>query len=201
MSEILIENDQLPQDQRAHFSRIIYSESIRLTRLLDEILEISRLEHGEMEIKKTPFNPEESIDRAMETCLGVAHQQGVKLKSAKRVSSVEIIGDPNRFHQVLINLLTNAIDYNSSPTPWVKITSRIFQGHYEIDIQDNGPGIQDPKTVFEKFSRGKNESSSKRGTGLGLTISRQLVEKMGGTVELVNNEQSGACFRIKIPRS
>ena len=199
MSEILIENEQLPSEQRAYFGRIIYEESIRLTHLLDEILEISRLEHGEMEIRQLPFNPESSVDRAIETCLGVAHQHGVELKSAKRSKSLELVGDADRFHQVMINLLTNAINYNSSIKPWVKVTSRQTQHQYQVDIQDNGPGIKNSESIFEKFSRGENIASSKQGTGLGLAISRQLITKMGGEVELVENRQSGACFRLSLP--
>ncbi len=199
MAEILLDSNNIADKQRAHFSRIIYEESIRLTRLLDEILEISRLEHGEMDIKHEHLNPEKCISRAIETCLGIAHRGGVSLNCDVPTTTSTMIGDPDRFHQVMINLLTNAINYNTAQNPRVEVSCRISKSYYEVYIQDNGPGIEDRESVFEKFSRGPNESSLYRGSGLGLSISRQLMHKMRGSLELVDDSNCGACFRLKMP--
>ena len=199
MAEILLDGNNIAADQRAHFGRIIYEESIRLTRLLDEILEISRLEHGEMDIKREHLDPQACINRAIETCLGIAHGKGVELKFENHTTGPPMIGDPDRFHQVMINLLTNAINYNTNNQPWVTVSCKPHKTHYEIDIMDNGPGIEDGESVFKKFSRGPNESPLYRGSGLGLSISRQLMHKMKGSLTLVDTPDGGACFRLEIP--
>ena len=198
MAEILLDSDNMPTTQRAHFGQIIYEESIRLTRLLDEILEINNLEHGQMEIRSETFNPVISIDRAIDTCSGVAHQRGVDITSSAQDSST-VVGDASRFHQVMINLLTNAINYNNSASPRVDVSSKASHSNYEVFVRDNGPGIIDRDSVFKKFMRGPNTSSMYQGSGLGLSISLQLMGKMNGNLQLLEEKSQGACFKLTIP--
>ena len=199
MSEILLENQSLEPQQRARFNRIIHEESLRLTRLLDEILEVSRFEHGEMEIHCVEMNPRLVIDRAIDTCRGIASRNGVELNLEQTGEQVMILGDTDRFHQVMINLVTNALQYNTNPKPRVGISTLCTDRFYEVYVRDNGQGVTDKATVFTKFSRGVEHISTSSGAGLGLSISRQLIEKMNGSLDLIDEAAVGACFRIRLP--
>ncbi len=199
-AEILLETDNLSTEESHRFTSIILEESLRLTRLLDEILEMSRLEHGELEIKTKPIEPELLLDRSMDTCRGMANKNGVRLRQGTRVESVTILADSDRLHQVFVNLLNNAIKYNTNPNPVVNVGSAVTSTHYEVFIGDNGPGITDKERVFDKFTRGRDNSArGHTGTGLGLPISRQIMIKMRGDLDLVDSDDEGACFRIRLP--
>jgi Na+/proline symporter/nitrogen-specific signal transduction histidine kinase len=201
-AELLLGADNLTREHAQRFVRIIHEESLRLTRLLDEILEMNRLEHGELQIGIAPVSPEDVVERAIDTCRGLAEQKNVVLESGSRVEAATVLGDADRLHQVLINLLTNAIKYNDSPQPVVRVDSRILDHRYELDVSDNGPGIQDAEQVFEKFSRGRQTVGKSGGAGLGLAISRRIIQKMNGELEIVSNGglgvSQGTRFRIRL---
>ena len=111
-------------------------------------------------------------------------------------------GEPDRLCQVLINLVSNAIKYNDATEPVVEVRSRIGRGRYLIEVADNGPGIPraERKLIFEKFARGQSGGvTAPAGAGLGLAISRQLIERMNGKLELLPGTGQGACFRITLP--
>jgi len=197
-AELLLGAESLSREQSERFVRIIHEESLRLTRLLDEILEMNRLEHGDLEIGFSPIHPEAIVERALDTCRGLAEQNRVALEHGGRADGVTVMGDPDRLHQVLINLLTNAVNYNNNDSPVVQVDSRIADEWYEIDVSDNGPGIKDAEQVFEKFSRGRDNADKHGGTGLGLAISRRIIQKMRGDLDVVANGQRGTCFRIRL---
>jgi signal transduction histidine kinase len=199
-AEILLDGSELSTEQSHRFVGIIHEESLRLTRLLDEILELSRLEKGEMEIAGVPIAPELMIDRALDSCHGIATKEGVELRRGASAKNVRVLADADRLQQVLINLLTNAIKYNTSSSPRVEVDSRVNGAFYEVDVRDNGPGIAERDRVFDKFTRGRDRSGrGHNGTGLGLAISRQIMMKMNGELDLVEVEGAGACFRLRIP--
>jgi len=199
-AEILQNTDELSPEQQQRFVKIIHEESLRLTRLLDEILEISRLEQSQLGINLQKIDPEPVIDRAIDSCRGLAQTSNVDLTSGHREQSLFVQSDGDRLHQVIINLITNAVKYNTSNDPVVRIESFIRDEHFEILISDNGPGISDADRVFDKFSRGRSEyPAGTVGTGLGLAISRQLIINMNGNLDLVDTDMNGAQFRITLP--
>ncbi len=197
-AELLLGTETLTAEQSERFVRIIHEESLRLTRLLDEILEMNRLEHGDLEIGFSPIQPEVIVDRAIDTCRGLAERNRAALEEGRRAGSATVLGDPDRLHQVLINLLTNALKYNNNAEPLVRIDSRVAGGFYEVDVSDNGPGIREAEQIFEKFSRGQESSGKQGGTGLGLAISRRIIQKMRGELSIVDNGGHGTRFRIRL---
>jgi len=197
-AELLLTPRDLSKAQLERFVGIIHEESLRLTRLLDEILEMNQLEHGDLQIGATPLDPNSIMERAVDTCRGLAKKNAAVLTIGERPSSTTVLGDADRLHQVLINLLTNAIKYNDKRHPEVRVDSRVAGQWYELDVSDNGPGIEDPGQVFEKFSRGDGNSSKQGGTGLGLAISRRIIQKMNGDLDIVENKGEGTCFRIRL---
>ncbi|QQR40664.1 sensor histidine kinase [Devosia rhizoryzae] len=200
-SEILLEPGELDQSQRQRFVSTIHQESLRLTKLLDEILDLSALERGERNWQSAPVDAEAALDRALLVCDALLRQKGMRVEHGKRAPLTMVEGDADRLCQVFINLISNAVKYNNGSDPVVRITSALRTGSYVVDIADNGPGIakSDGKLIFEKFWRGVSGGGDQGGAGLGLAISRQIVARMNGTLELVPGPLSGACFRVRLP--
>ncbi len=201
-SEILLDARDLDEQQAAHYLRIIHEESIRLTRLLDSILDLSMIEHGEAPLELTSTDPGEALESALRTCEGLAAQSGVHLASHIEARGATAHADADRLSQVFINLISNAIKYNTSAEPRVHVTSRITAGDYEVLVEDNGPGIlpEERELIFSKFLRGwAHTQTMAAGAGLGLAISRQIMRRHGGSLTLVTGTASGACFRVTLP--
>jgi len=202
-SEILLGEQRLEKAERQKFIAIIHKESLRLTKLLDQILDLNALERGKAGWRNVPTDAEAVLDQAVEVCTALARQRQMRLVADKRATGISIDADADRLSQVLINLISNAIKYNDAPDPVVEVRSRRSRRHYIIEVLDNGPGIgRDERTlVFEKFARGAAGTATAPGAGLGLAISRQIVSHMDGKLELVPTRGRGACFRITLPLS
>jgi Na+/proline symporter/nitrogen-specific signal transduction histidine kinase len=204
VSEILLTESDLDQNTSRNFVSTIHKESLRLTSLLDEILDLSALERGERVWETRLFNAEESLDQALRVCEALAHQNGSRLIIADRVATAYVAGDADRLSQVLINLISNAIKYNVDALPIVRISSSSSNGRYLIRIEDNGNGIplDEHSRIFDKFFRGRgSEASSNGGAGLGLAISREIIIRMNGSLELIAGREKGACFVVSLPLS
>ncbi|HTN67394.1 MAG TPA: ATP-binding protein [Burkholderiaceae bacterium] len=206
LSEILLETEGIQREQAERFLHIIHEESIRMTRLLDGILDLSLLEGEEQEWQLAPINPEQALDNAIRICEGLAVSGSRLLLNGARVADsglpVQVNADSDRLNQVFINLISNALKYNISPQPYVRVSSRIDRGQYQVLVEDNGPGIRhdEREKIFLKFSRGWAQTrSGTQGAGLGLTISWQIMRRLGGTLELMPDSGHGACFRIQLP--
>ncbi|KRA42615.1 sensor histidine kinase [Devosia sp. Root635] len=199
-SEILLDSDDIDVDQRQHFVSTIHQESLRLTKLLDEILDLSALERGERTWDNVPIDAEAALDRALAVCEALLRQRGMKVELGERAQPTMVEGDADRLCQVFINLISNAVKYNDSDKPVIRITSTIKAGSYVAKIADNGPGIakRERKLIFEKFWRGPGGMADQGGAGLGLAISRQIVARMNGALDLVPGPLPGACFRIRL---
>ncbi len=202
-AEILRNTDNVDSEQNKRFLDIIHDESIRLTGLLDEILELGRLESGQMSMTLDQIDPEQSLQRALETSLGLAEASGVTLTSRVRTGSADVLAEPDRLTQVFINLISNAIHYNTSDSPRVEIESRLVGDRYEAIVSDNGPGIpaNERDLVFKKFATGWSPGrDGHSGTGLGLAISNEIVKAFGGELLLVeDSDVAGATFKVSLP--
>ena len=201
-SEILLSEDDLDADASRKFIATIHKESLRLTALLDEILDLSALERGERAWESQRIDAEEALDQALRVCDALARQNGTTLVSGSRVDKAIVSADPDRLSQVLINLISNAIKYNSVETPKVTIASRVEGDNYIVEVADNGLGIPEEERprIFDKFYRGRQgEVASYAGAGLGLPISREIVTRMQGSLELLSGDGEGACFRVTLP--
>jgi Na+/proline symporter/signal transduction histidine kinase len=203
-SDILIENRDLEEVKKLRFLAIIQNESLRLTRLLDGILDLNQMEAGGQPWDATVFDPEKALDQAIESCEALAHRAGVSLKRGSRARKARVAGDQDKLAQVFVNLIANAIKYNTSANPQVVVSSRMRKGGmykggmYEASVSDNGPGVaaEDRERIFVKFARGP--MSRQDGAGLGLAISRQIVERFGGTLFLDSRRSGGAEFIIRL---
>jgi signal transduction histidine kinase len=200
-SEILLDGDQLDDTQRQRFVSTIHQESLRLTKLLDEILDLSALERGEKNWTSQAVDADAVLDRAISVCDALLRKRTIRLDHGPRAGRTMIEGDPDRLCQVFINLISNAVKYNTSSDPVVRISSALRAGNFVAEVADNGPGIAkgERKLIFEKFSRGRRGAADQTGAGLGLAISRQIVKRMNGTLDLAPSTLPGACFRLRLP--
>jgi Na+/proline symporter/nitrogen-specific signal transduction histidine kinase len=199
-SEILLDDQDIDPGQRQHFVSTIHQESLRLTKLLDEILDLSALERGERAWDNVPIDAEAALDRALTVCEALLRQRGMKVQLGERAQRTMVEGDADRLCQVFINLISNAVKYNDSDNPLLHISSTVRAGSYVVDIADNGPGIgkRERKLIFEKFWRGPGGVADQGGAGLGLAISRQIIARMNGSLDLVQGPLPGACFRVRL---
>ncbi len=198
-SELLLEDRDLPDEERQRFVGIINEESLRLTRLLDEILDMSRLESGSIELEMESLDAETIIDGALNALDGIIRKKNITISRYSEANEIpQIMVNEDRCLQVLINLLSNAIKYNTSKQPKITIRCHTTNSQLYIDIADNGGGVSrdDADTVFDKFSRGKRGSLD-QGAGLGLAISRTIARHMGGDLTLEFNDDDSSFFRLR----
>lgn len=202
-SDILLTHRDMEEDRKQRFLGIIHKESIRLTRLLDSILHLNQMEEGQPYWDVVLLDPDQALDQALESCEALAQSSGVVLRRVKQAKPVLVLGNADKLAQVFINLISNAIKHNNNPEPLVTITSISDERAYEARIADNGPGIaaEDRERIFGKFERGTN--AERAGAGLGLPISRQIVERFGGSLMLNSEASEGAEFivRLKVART
>ncbi|WP_225030416.1 ATP-binding protein [Xinfangfangia pollutisoli] len=197
-SEILSEGD-LPPEMVARNGQIILDEAKRLTRLLDDLLDLSVLESGKVQLSVSLSNLREMIDRAILATEQVKPEKRFVFQRDLASENLFIRTDADRLTQVFINLIANARKYCDAEYPEIRITVRLKAARVRIDIADNGSGI--PKAgqglIFEKFSRLPGELRAK-GAGLGLAICREIVANLGGSIAYLPG-QGGAAFRIIVP--
>jgi len=200
-SEILLETPDLDATRARRFLGIIHEESERLTRLLDSTLDLSLLERGETPWALERLDPEQALDRSIRMCHGLAANTRVRVVDGERARDVLVLANADRLSQVFINLISNAIKYNTSEAPYVRLRSRVVDGTYEVLVEDNGPGIraEERELIFSKFARGwAHTQTAVTGAGLGLAISWQIMRRLGGSLSLMPTSGRGACFRVSI---
>ena len=197
-SEILLDAGTVPED-RQRFLGIINEESLRLTRLLDEILDLSRLEAGTLDLRTEPIDLAATVAATIESVSGLTREQQVAVV-VDTADGLKVRANQDRLRQVLINLLTNAVKYNTAADPRIRIEARRRGAVAEINVIDNGGGVsrQEAVIVFDKFARGRR-SKRGQGAGLGLPISRAIMRTMGGDLGVVFSSDGSSFFRATLP--
>ncbi len=197
-SEILQSQEDITTGQAQRFVGIINSESQRLTRLLDEILDLSFLESGQVNWKLERVKLADVIEHALASIEGQRAAGSVDI-AVRGDRGLVVNVDFDRLAQVFINLLSNAIKYGRNEHPVITVRARKVGKTVMVGIADNGPGIrpEDREKVFEKFAR-LSEITLAGSAGLGLPISREIMRNLGGDLTVEENAP-GAVFRITLP--
>ena len=199
MADLLWETDLTP-DQRKYL-RIFRRAGGNLLSLINDILDLSKVEVGHLELESTDFDMSDLVEKAIEILAMRANEKGLEL--ACHLSSDvprAVIGDPNRLHQILINLISNAIKFTDSGSVTVRVMQDqelLTPGAIRFSISDTGIGIPPDKraAIFESFTQAHASMTRKYGgTGLGLTISRQLAELMNGRIWVESTMGVGSTF-------
>ncbi|MFK7945751.1 MAG: ATP-binding protein [Paracoccaceae bacterium] len=198
-SEILREPDGVAEPYRQRFLGIINDESNRLTRLLDEILDLSRLEAGSLDIPLLESDVHDLAHDTIDTITALASQNHVIVDTVLEARQPLAQINSDRLRQVLLNLLSNAIKYNQNAAPRVTVRSSNHHDWLYLDVIDNGGGVSAPeaRTIFEKFARGERAHLD-QGAGLGLPISRALMHAMGGDLTVEFNSDGTSFFRAAV---
>jgi PAS domain S-box-containing protein len=185
----------------ARLIRIAQSNSQRLVRLINDILDIEKIESGEVAFRFKRLDVRAVLEQVIESNRGYADgfQVGVRLEAD--APAAEIYADPDRFAQVITNLLSNAIKFSPpGDEVWVAITER--DQTVRITIRDHGPGIPQEfrPRIFHKFAQADaTDARQKGGTGLGLSIVKQIVTRLGGTVGFEDAPGGGTIFSVVLP--
>ncbi|BAT54881.1 PAS/PAC sensor hybrid histidine kinase [Nostoc sp. NIES-3756] len=179
---------------------IIVSEAERLTSLINDVLDIAKMEAGKVEWQMQPIDPSELLDWATTATAALFETNGLQLITEIDTSVPQIIGDRNRLLQVLINLISNAVKFTESGS----VTCRVKQERDGvcISIIDTGIGIapEDQPKVFEKFRQvGDTLTDKPKGTGLGLPICKQIIDHHGGRIWVESEPSKGSTFSFLIP--
>ena len=196
-----VDNENLTESQIDEVNCIV-SGGTHLLYLIDELLGISGIQSGTVNVSISPVSVPESIATCLNLTRPLAEKYNVTVK-ANEVEHSYIHADSQRLLQVIINLVTNAIKYNR-PGGSVEITAKHAEGDkVRISVMDTGIGIgkQDMERMFEPFSRLGGSASAIEGTGLGLTIVKELVELMNGKLEFASEEGKGSVFWVDFPRA
>lgn len=199
-----IEQTQLNNEQKNYLSGLMSSSEMLLA-TVNDILDLSKLDAGRMSFLSNPFRPNDAIQQVMKSFRKMALDKSIELTYKHEGKILTLLGDEFRLKQVLNNLVSNAIKYTHQGQ--VNIVSQIIESHGEatlkVEIRDTGIGIEPDHIgkIFDEYSRVHSETPEKWiiGTGLGLAVTRKLVNQMNGEVGVTSKPGKGSVFTFTIP--
>ena len=201
-SEILRDDPKTALPDRERFLGIIVSETERLTRLVNQILDMAKIESGNAEWLVEEVDLNAVVEQSAAATSQLFRDKGVALSLLLDGAAPPILADRDRLMQVVINLLSNAVKFVPANEGQVAVTLSADAAALRVSVTDNGPGIrrEDQQVIFDRFRQGGDAMTSKpTGTGLGLPISRKIVEYFGGKLWVESDLGKGASFVFSLP--
>ena len=204
MSEILL-NTNLDEEQRNYVEAINTSSEMLLT-IINDILDFSKIEAGELSLESAPFDVKKAVEDVVRVLNIPAEKKGLKLGASFQPENLpRVCGDFVKVRQIIFNLGGNAVKFTHEGSVTIKVAMPTIDdntGQFHIDIEDTGIGM-DPETldhIFDKYTQAGPDTTRKYGgTGLGLTITKRLVEMMGGTITVKSTPKKGTLFQVRLP--
>ncbi len=200
-ASFLQESDSV-QDDEKRFANNIYVSAERLVVLVNDFLEVSRIQAGKITVNTTEFDLRDVLERVVEDLTPLAKDKHLELVFHDSSDHVMLNSDPDRMTQVMTNIISNAIKY--TPDGKVEVVCAEIHGRVEVRVKDTGTGIsaEDQKKLFSPFTRvGGVDAGTITGSGLGMWITRQLVEFLGGTIGVESIQDVGTHVVIKFAAS
>jgi signal transduction histidine kinase len=201
-TEILLEHPDVELEQRKKFLGIITKEAERLTRLISQVLDLSKIESGKAEWRESRVDMKEVISTSVAAMSQLCEERNIRVDVQTPGVVSPVSADIDRVIQVMLNLLSNATKFCDPHNGSIEIRLSEKEGTLRVDVRDNGPGIEpnDQTVIFDKFRQvGDTLTDKPHGSGLGLYISRQIVEHFGGRMWVQSSRGSGACFSFTLP--
>jgi PAS domain S-box-containing protein len=186
-------------DRQSRFTDHIHTGGEHLLSLINDILDLSKIEAGRLELAIESLPVEQAFGDVLNTVLPLAEKKRLGL-SQRCEPGLNVLADATRFKQVLMNLVGNALKFTPEGGS-VELVAFSTEGQVRVEVRDTGPGIpeEEQKRVFEAFYRLRQSGQSPEGTGLGLAITQRLLELQGGKLELTSQPGQGSCFYFSLP--
>ncbi|MFN8892177.1 MAG: sensor histidine kinase, partial [Betaproteobacteria bacterium] len=203
LGELMRDEPGMPEAQRQRFVGIVVDESERLSRLVNQVLDLAKIEAGQADWRPERLDVVPLLARAAQAADGLFRARRAELRVDAPARAPAVEADADRLLQLLINLLANAARFVPEGRGRVVLRLVVAARTLTIEVQDNGPGVPlaEQATVFEKFRQAGGPRERAGGTGLGLPISRRIVEHFGGRLWLASRPGEGATFGVELPRA
>lgn len=203
-SEAIVDDIASTEEEKREIAQIIYEESLRMGRLVNDLLDLTRMEAGHIKLNKKSVDIRSFFEHVIRKFQGIADEQNVSLEwhLLPNKEDVKMIFDSDHIEQVLTNLIDNAIRH-SKKNGVVTVNVEISEDGMVVRVHDTGAGIPDTDLpfVFERFYKAdKARTRGKSGTGLGLAIAKNLVETHDGTIDVYSTKDQGTTFRFFLPQ-
>ena len=201
-SEILSDNPALDPEERVNFLQTIISETKRMERLINQVLDIEKMESGKLKMDLSPVQLNDIVRDAVNTLRQIARDKGIKISLSLSPALPFVKGNKDRLMQVVINLVSNAIKFCDMKQGTIQISTEKRNGAARLKVCDNGRGVpsESQKLIFEAFYQGKAQNLKKsEGSGLGLAICKSIIEKHHGKIWVESGEKRGSIFTFSIP--
>jgi two-component system phosphate regulon sensor histidine kinase PhoR len=199
-AETLLRRADLPPERRRELLSMIAAQATRLSGIVESVLLTSRLDRGDIAVEREPVDVAD-LARATVEAMRPQLPPSASLELDAGTGSVTAAGDADRIQQVLVNLLDNALKYGDGSPVTVRVDPA--DGVVRLSVQDGGPGLSaaEQARIFDKFYRAGPQLTRTGGTGLGLYISRELVRRMGGRLDVRSELGAGATFILELPKA
>jgi Na+/proline symporter/nitrogen-specific signal transduction histidine kinase len=203
-SEILHDNNDIPREEQQNFLSIVIKETERLTRLVNQVLDLAKLESGRIEWNPSQVDLAQITREAIDATSKLFENRSVHLENLFPEHPIFIYADQDRIQRVIINFLANAVKFSPEGSGRVEIRMREEEGSVGLEVTDNGPGVEksERNRIFDKFHQVRDESGENKpgGSGLGLAICHRIIEHHRGRIWVESRSGHGATFIFILPR-
>ena len=197
----LLLRPELPMERRSEIIKTMQRETLRLSQMTTDFLDLAKLESGRMRFTKENFDVRELMDECADVVRPQAAARGIAIQCHVAPAPQTLESDRGKLKQVILNLLTNAIKYNRENGGIIVSTYVTSDSYYSVSVADTGKGIPQEAMahMFEKFYRVADTENTATGTGLGLPIARKIIEALGGEMGVKSTPGVGSTFYFTLP--
>lgn len=202
LTRILFDNPNIEKNKQEEFLKIIVSESERIARLINQVLDLEKIEIKNQEFPKEVIDFRQIVNQAITSIVAVANERDIKLGKNIHPKPLQVIGNYDQILQVIMNLLSNALKFCDDRNGLVQVILDCESHQAILKIKDNGKGIssKNQKIIFDRFTQINDDQRGKpKGSGLGLSISKTIVEQHKGELIVESKINNGATFIVCLP--